>query len=207
MLSPNPDLFRTAYQQITSAERAFVDRLVREMAESARRHGRSIGEILDAPLPPALREHDPRGWLQRPLVIASITERVQQMALHDEINLENTAREIHAIAHSNMEDYFKVDEFGDPYFDLEGLSREQMSAIAQIEIEKSDGLTRTTKTKVKIKLHDKLAALKMEMALMGVDDGDSPFRKTDQAAHKTRLTDQSSTDQAAEEYQRMIGDD
>lgn len=206
MLSSSPDMFRSAYQQITPQERAFVDRLVRQMAESAKRHGRSIAEVLDTPLPPALLEHDKRGWLQRPLVVAAVSDQVRELALRDEINLEHTAREIHAIAHSNMADYFEIDAAGDPFFNLEGLSREKMSAIAQIDIEKSDGLSRSTKTKVKIKLHDKIAALKMELALMGAADGDSPFRKSDTATHTTRLTDQSSVEQAAEEYQRMIGD-
>ena len=92
---------------------------------------------------------------------------------------------------------------GDPYFDLDNLTREQMAAIAQIEIEKSDGLTRSSKTKVKIKLHDKIAALKMEMALMGVEDGDNPYRKSERTTRTASLTDAN----AADEYARLIGDE
>lgn len=201
------DMFRTAYQQVSIAERTFVDQLVREIADSARRHGRSIALILDQPLPDAIHERDTRGWLQRPLIVAAITEQVQALALREEINLENTAREIHALAHSNMDDYFRVDAAGDPYFDLDGLSREQMAAIQSIEIEKSDGLTRSNKTKVKIRLHDKIAALKMELALMGIDDGDNPYRKADKAGRTPTLASDTTAEQAADNYASMIGDD
>ena len=203
MLLAHNDMFQTAYQQITPAERSFVDNTVRQVAESARRHNRPIITALGVPLPDALHQHDPRGWLKRPLVLAAITEQIQSLALREEINLDNTAREIHAVAHSNMEDYFKLDDMGDPYFDLDNLTREQMAAIAQIEIEKSDGLTRSSKTKVKIKLHDKIAALKMEMALMGVEDGDNPYRKSERTTRTASLTDAN----AADEYARLIGDE
>lgn len=200
------DMFKTAYQQIGPAEQSFVDRLVREIADSAKRHGRSIATILDQPLPDALYERDTKGWLQRPLVIAAITDRVRDLALHEEINLNNTAREIHAIAHANMGDYFEIDEVGDPVFNLDGLTRAQMSAIKSIDIEKSEGLTRSTKTRVKIQLHDKMTALKMELALMGIEDGDSPFRNSERATRSGTIHNDSSAQQAANEYARVIGD-
>lgn len=202
----HPHMFETAYRQITDAERSFVDTIVRELVEAARRLGQRIALALNRPLPDALLARDTRGWLQRPLVRAAITEQINALALAEEINLENTARELHAIAHFNIQDVLRYDAIGDPYFDLEGASREQMAAIKSIEIEKSDGLTRSSKTKIKIQTHDKVAALKMEMALMGVEDGDSPYRKSDRSGRVPTLTNDATAEQVGDAYASMIGE-
>ena len=206
---PPTGMFRSAYQQISAAERHYVDTLVAEIATSAARHGRPVSDALDAPLPQALIDADKRGWLQRPLVLAAVYQRVQDQALRDDISLESTAREIHAIAHSDLADYFEQDIAGDLVMrPLDEIPPEKRRAIAQIDIEKSEGgFTRGDKMKIRLKFHDKIAALKMEMALMGVEDGDNPYRKSTRGDRIPQITDQTTADQAADEYARMIGDD
>lgn len=200
-------MFQSAYEQISEAEQTFVDRLVSELHRAAKRHGRSIRLALQTPLPEAIRERDIRGFLERPLVRAAIQSKVMDIAVSDDITLDKTAREIHAIAHAKISDFYDVDEVGDPVVNMDAvLDPEKSAAIKSIEFEKSDGLSRTSKTKVKMTMHDKIAALKMEMQLMGVDDGDSPYRKSERTNSTKRITDETSAQQASDAWQRMMGE-
>ena len=45
--------------------------------------------------------------------------------------------------------------------------------------------------------------MKMEMAHMGVEDGDNPYRKSERTTRTASLTDAN----AADEYARLIGDE
>lgn len=202
-------MFQSAYAQISSAERHFVDRLVDALADAARIAGQSIRLALSRPLPAALHQRDTHGWLARPLVQAAITEKVNERADADEINPQRWIREVVAIATFDLTDYFSVDEMGDPVFDVEGLRCAQQSgAIKQIDIEKTDNLTRTNKVKIKIQAHDKLAALKMWAGFMGLDDGENPHRRADRAAQEAPvLTEGMSSTEAGEAYARLIGDE
>ena len=206
MLSPNPDMFRTAYQQITSAERAFVDALVREMAESAQRYGRPIGDVVDAPLPPALRDRDTKGWLQRPLVIAAITERVREIQHYEDVSIDTVIRQLHAIATFDITEAMGIDDFGQPHVDLTNMTDDQKAAIETVEVEQSEGLNITTRTKVKIKAHSKIAALKQLAELLGGPEAANSYIERQRIVHKPQLTDNTTTDDAAEEYRRFIGE-
>lgn len=193
------DMFQSAYQQISEPERVFVDRLVEEAA----RHGR-VADLIDSPLPDTLHEIDTRGWLQRPLVLAAITEQLRELQLREDISLDRIMRELHAIATFSLEDIISIDELGLPKIDLENATPAQWAAIKSIEVETNDGLTRATKVKIKIHLHDKIGALKMLSDMLGGYDPDNPFRKSDQTRNAPALTDNTSTQQAADEYQRFI---
>lgn len=207
MLSPSPDLFRSAYNQITSAERSYVDRLVAQMVEEAQRHGKPLTVLLDTPIPPALTAQDARGWLQRPLVVAAITERIRDVQHYKDISIDTLVRQLFAIATFSLEEITKFDEYGDPYIDLESATADQWAALESIEVEKSDGLTRTTKTKIKIKRESKTAAIKQLTELLGGAEAVNSYVKQQRAAHVPQLTDSSTVTDAADEYQRMIGDE
>lgn len=206
MLSPSPDLFRSAYNQITSAERSYVDRLVAQMVEEAQRHGKPLTVLLDTPIPPALVAQDARGWLQRPLVVAAITERIREVQHYKDISIDTLIRQLFAIATFSLEEITKFDEYGDPYIDLESATADQWAAIESIEVDKSDGLTRTTKTKIKIKRESKTGAIKQLTELLGGPEAVNSYLKQQRAAHIPALPDNSSVIDAADEYQRMIGD-
>lgn len=207
MLSPSPDLFRTAYNQITSAERSYVDRLVAQMVEEAQARGRPLTDLVDAPIPPALTKQDSRGWLQRPLVIAAITERVRDVQHYKDISIDTLIRQLFAIATFSLEEITRFDDMGDPYFDLENASADQWAALESIDVEKSDGLSRTTKTKIKIKRESKTAAIKQLTELLGGPEAVNSYLKQQRASHTPQLTDSSTVSDAADEYQKMIGDD
>lgn len=200
-------MFQTAYQQISDAERGFVDRLVHDIAEGASRHGGRIADLIDTPLPQELHKRDTRGWLQRPLVLAAITDQLRELQLRQDISLDRIVRELHAIATFSLGDITRYDSVGDPYFDLDNATPEQWAAIKSVEVEKSDGLSRSTKTKMKIQTHDKLGAAKMLIELLGGTDADNPYRKSAATGKAPVLTDDHSAQHAADEYQRFIGDE
>jgi len=204
---PHTNMFQTSYQQISDAERGFVDRIVRDIAEGAKRHGARVADLIDAPLPRELIERDTRGFLQRPMVLAAVTERLIRLQLQQDINLDRYVRELHAIATFSVEDIMRYDALGDPYFDLENATPEQLAAIESIDVEKSDGLSRSSKTKMKFKAHSKIAAIKILIDLHGGADADNPYRKSSSTNKTPTLTDQTTTQQAADEFQRFIGDE
>lgn len=205
----NAMVFQSAYSQISTAERHFVDRIVDALAEAARIAGQSIRYALGKPLPAALRSRDTHGRLDRPLVQAAISEKVLQRADADEITAERWIREVIAIATFDLTDYFTTDAMGIPVLDVEGLrSAEQSGAIKQIDVEMTDNLTRSNKVKMKVVAHDKLAALKMWGAYLGLDDGENPHRRADRAAQDMpAITESTTATEAGEAYARLIGDD
>lgn len=201
-------MFQSAYRQISHAERVFVDRLVQELHSAAKRHGEPVRRCLDQPLPPRLLQFDTRGFLARPLVCAAINEQVIERATADEISPQTTAQRIHLIAHAKISDYYSEDELGDIAVDMDKLLDPEISgAIKSVEFEKSDSLTRSSKTKIKITMHDAVAALKMELLLMGLDDGDGPYRKATDATSARRLAAGATAQEAGDAYASMIGDD
>lgn len=206
MLSPNPDLFRTAYEQITPQERVFVDRIVREMSESAARHGRPIGDVIDAPMPAELRQADTRGWLQRPLVVAAITERVHELQHYEDVSIDTVIRQLHAIATFDITEAMGLDEFDEPTIDLAALTPDQRAAIEMIEVDKTDGMMKSTRTKIKVKSHSKIAALKQLAELLGGTEAANSYIERQRTVNAPRLTDQTTTEQAGDAYQRMIGE-
>lgn len=204
-------MFQSAYAQISQAERRFVDQLVDALAEAARVANRSIRLALRHPMPPALRDRDHHGWLDRPLVQAAITEQVMKRADAQEITEEHWIREVVTIAQFDLTDFFTVDALGHPCFDIERLREaERSGAIKSIEVETNDNgqMNRNQRVKVKVQAHDKMAALKMWAAYLGLDDGDSPSRRADRAAQEApALTEGTSATEAGEAYARLIGDD
>jgi hypothetical protein len=201
-------MFQSAYAQISTAERRFVDRLVDAFAEAARIKGCSIRLALQHPLPAKMREQDHQRWLDRPLVQAAVTERVHHRADANEITVEGWLKEVVAIAQFDLTDYFLIDEFGDPAFDIERLrDAERSGAIKSIEVERSDSTRLNMKVKVKVQAHDKIAALKMWQSYLGLDNEDNPQRRADKAAQEVpTITAGTSTTQAGETYARLIGD-
>ena len=202
-------VFQSAYSQISTAERHFVDRIVDALAEAARIAGQSIRYALGKPLPAALRSRDTHGWLDRPLVQAAISEKVLQRADADEITAERWIREVVSIATFNLLNYMTIDSFGNQVIDIAALeAAEQSGAIKQIDVETTDNLTRSNKTKIKIVTHDKLAALKLWGAYLGLDDGENPHRRADRAAQDMpAITESTTATEAGEAYARLIGDD
>ena len=181
-------------------------------------------------MPDTVRRIDKKGWLDRPLVQAAITEEINRIADDQEISPQRWIKEVAAIAQSNVGEFYTVNVLGQPEVDAEKLADPEMTrevsklelgngarydgrpgepAYQSIEFETSDNITRSSvKTKVKITMHDKIAALKMQAAYMGLDDGENPHRRADRAAQeKIALPAGTTATEAGEKYARMIGDE
>lgn len=201
-------MFQSAYAQISSAERRFVDRLVEAMAETARIANTSIRTILYEPLPPKLLQNDYHGWLERPLVRAAVAEQVKGLADGKEFTPEVWLNEVANIATFDIAQYFTTDTFGDPTYDIQqAVADGKSGAIKSIKVEHSDMSRANGKTKIEIVTHDKMQALKMLQGYMGLDTDDNPQRRLHKGAQDApRLTAGMTAGEAGEAYARFIGD-
>ena len=115
----NQTMFQSAYRQISQPERSFVDRLVNLLAESAHRHEQPIRLALGQPMPDTVRRIDKKGWLDRPLVQAAITEEINRIADDQEISPQRWIKEVAAIAQSNVGEFYTVNVLGQPEVDAD----------------------------------------------------------------------------------------
>lgn len=90
---------------------------------------------------------------------ARVTEKVVERAV---ISAEQVVEELAKIGFANMQDYIRLDSFGDPAVDFSQLSRDQAAAVSSVSVEDfKDGRGEDARDvrKVTFKLHDKRAAL------------------------------------------------
>lgn len=181
-----------------------MDSTVQELENGADRNGERIGTVLHKPLSNAIVERS-RGMLDRPMVTAAITERINEISAARDLTVQRMVKEMMAVAFSSMGDYMTVTEDG-PTFDLTRCTPEQLAAIKSIEVEESgDGLSRARKQKFKITLHDKLGGMKMLGQYMGMLEADNPHWRADTARTVTpALPPGATTEQAGDAYAAMI---
>lgn len=63
------------------------------------------------------------------MVVAAITERVNEITASNELSANRLIREYIALAFSNMGDYIEIDNYGNPTLALNKCTPEQLSAI------------------------------------------------------------------------------
>jgi phage terminase small subunit len=98
----------------------------------------------------------------RPDVQARVAELLGRAAAKTEITIERVLNELALIGFSNMQDYMRAGEDGDPYLDFSALTREQSAALAEVTVEdfkEGRGENARDIRRVKFKLADKRAAL------------------------------------------------
>lgn len=95
-------------------------------------------------------------------VAARVAELQAAGAEKAEIDIARVLSELAKIGFANMADYIRVSGDGDPFVDLQQLTRDQAAAIASVVVEDfKDGRGEDARDvrKVTFKLHDKRAAL------------------------------------------------
>lgn len=91
----------------------------------------------------------------QPAVANRIAEIQAQLTVRTSITAQRVLEELAKIGFANYSDFLTVDEDGRTNVDVSKLSKDQMAAIAEMQIDTSpDG-----KQRIKVKLHDKRAAL------------------------------------------------
>ena len=109
---------------------------------------------------------------------------VRELQEELELSVYKTLKELRSLAYSNIGNYMKVAEDGQPYFDLATCTPEQLAAIKSIEIEEKPGAAR----KFKFVLHDKVAALDKTMKYQGLLD-DEHWRSENAKSGQSRNLD------------------
>ena len=202
--------FASAYAQLTAPQRSFVDGYVIE----ADRAYPSISDALYQPIPADVVAAS-RGLLEMPLVLAAITEQISALARDRELSKTRVVREIMAVAFANMEDFVRVTDvaedglggvpLGVPSLDMANLTREQWAAVESFEVE-MDPRNPFIVRKRKIKLYDKLAAIKMlvEYTGMNTPEGRHNPNSGQGKANQPLLPAGSTVEQAGDRWSAMI---
>lgn len=211
---PNNAVFASAYRQLNSIERTFVDAAVTEFERIAYQNSERIALALTRPIPPQIMDRS-RGMLDKPMVTAAIAERVNEISASNDLTVPRMIKEMMSVGLATMGDYIRFEDVPDhvnggfmtvPILDITACTPEMMSAIKSIEIEESgDGLSRPAKRKIKLVLHDKLGAMKMLGEMMGMLASDNPYWRAETArATPPTLPAGASAQQAGEAYAAMI---
>lgn len=199
--------FASAYRQLRPTEKVYVDSYVADAERTANRANERISLALHRMIPQAVIDAS-QGMLERPMVRAAISERINDIAAANELTGHRVIKEYMGIAFASIGDYMQVGEDGQPWFDLARATPEQLAAIKSIEIEESgDGLSRPGKRKFKFTLHDKLAGLRALSEYMGLLNPDNPHWRAETAKpvnDTAALPAYITADDAADMYARMI---
>jgi len=198
--------FASAYRQLRPGEKVFVDGYVADLEREANRKGERISAALYRTIPAALVAAS-HGMLDKPMVCAAITERINEIAAATELTAQRVIKELMAMAFASHGDYMTMGEDGMPYYDLARCTPEQLSAIKTIKYKSNgDGLSRATKSEFELVLHDKPGALRMLMDFMGLSDPNNPHWRAEQARpiNVTALPATTTDNGAADIYSAMI---
>ncbi len=191
----NAITFISAYRQLSPVEKRFVDDYVEKMEQAAARAQERLSLQLHRPV-----QVDQAGMLQRPMVKAAISERVTELIERNELTPERVIKELTSIAFANHNDYLSISYDGRPSYDLSKCTPEQLAAVKKITYEQ----TSTGSERLVFETHDKLAALDRLAKYMGLLELDNPHWRSSQA--RPIIEQGASTEQAADKYQRFIGD-
>ena len=168
--------------------------------EGATRRNERISLALHRPIPDDIvaRSH---GMLEQALVRAAISERVTQIAAEQELTPERWVKELRSIAFSNIGDYRATDDFGQPTYSLDHCTPEQMAAVKSLDIEEyCNEMNRPHKRKIKLVMHDKLAALDRLGRYMGMQDSENPHWKQQVDRTLVAFDGETTTDEASDAY-------
>jgi hypothetical protein len=175
---------QSAYSQLRPVERAFVDAYIGEMQKSATAAGQRIIDFINS-TGKHPQGYNPRStvparqakaMLEKPLVKAAITERVNELTEAMELTAFRVVSEVAAIATSNIINFYKV-ENGVVSFDPAKATPEQWATVKSMKVKEVErpygGIERT----YEIELHPKLTALDMLMKYKGMYSEDNAQRQ------------------------------
>ena len=212
---------QSAYQILQPAERAFCDAIVREMESLAQINGHPIAVYLSHgfEVPSHITSRDTKGMMTRERIKNAVHERLSDLARESDITEQRWSKSIGSIAHSSMQNYCEFDDDGNfVRHRLDKCTPEQWAAIKSIEIDgdrvgpgqkdEMEVLLRgrpSTRSRLKIQLYDKLAALRMEGEYAGYLGTDNPAMRADsKKAKQTAIREGDTVDQAGDTYAAML---
>lgn len=206
--------YEPPYRQLDQAARQMVDDLIRKIERQSDITGAPLFDIL-ASYQPTEREIT---FLARGLVRAAIFDRVRDLTDAQNVTPRRIIKELEALAFSSIDHFRKPGaslDYGTGVselliaadgglFELEYATPEQRAAVKEVEIEEN---ARTGKIKTKIKLHDKLAALRMLGQIRGLFNADGDPINPEKWVEGGGIPVDSSQETAAEIYMQAFSDD
>ena len=169
--------FASAYSQLQTIEREFVDgflrRLDTENTKAAPERITTTLERVAASINFDELDSRARDQFAKPMVNAAIREAVEDLARERDLLPARIIQEHANIAFANMQDFFELGEYDWPKPILSKLTREQWAAIAEIDIVDEVGRN-GSKRRLKFKLHDKLRSLDTLAKFNGLDKAENP---------------------------------
>lgn len=106
--------------------------------------------------------------MQDPRIQTLIEEARAKLTEDLQLERDTIARELASIGFANMRTFLEIDERGEARINLGRLTEEQFKALAEVQVEDGEGAAKGRRGKrVRIKLHDKRAALVDLAKLLG----------------------------------------
>lgn len=189
-------------------ERGFVDDFLRRLDIEAEKRFERLTTTLERvsqSLDPAALDQRTRDLLAKPIVLAAVRQRVEEIAAAKDLTPDRIIREHAAIALANINRFFKVTEDGSVEFDASDCTAVDFAAVQSIDVEEQ--YTRNgTKRTYKIKMHNKQVSLDTLAKFMGLDKADN----AEYAAYKAlppdlvQVPNSATVGAVAEKYARFI---
>jgi hypothetical protein len=192
-------IFASAYRQLTPVEKRYVDDYVQTLERQADREQERLSNYLHLAIADDVYTAS-GGMLDRPMVIAAITERVNEITSATELSPNRIIKEYITIAFSNMSDYLTVDSYGNPEFDLTKCTPEQLAAIKKINFERNS----MGAEKLTFELYDKQKAMDMLAKYVGLIEPDNEHWRSNNA--RPTIDALATVAQAADAYAAILGD-
>ena len=102
--------------------------------------------------------------LTKPHIAAAIQEAMDTRAERTEITADRVLEEVAKLAFSSIGDYYRISDEGEPIIDLSDLTRDQMAALTELQVEdyrEGRGDNSRDVRRIRIKLADKKASLEL----------------------------------------------
>ena len=164
----------SAYRQLQAVERSYVDQYVAEIERRAERTGRTL-QVFCKVVPADLYDQS-RGLLDRPIVLAALSERFATIVDQSELSPGRILKELRNIAYSSSADWTRLVTSPDGttcerVFDMGQCTPDQLAAIKTIKIKE---LPRGGRD-LEVQGHDKLKAISLLMTYMGMLEADNKY--------------------------------
>jgi hypothetical protein len=201
-VAQNTENWAGAYGLLPSAQRVFVDAYLADLEDEARRTDNHILLVLSER---SLTSPDKRqaALLAAPGVRAAIVERAREIASATHLNRSAVVREWAKIAFFNAHDAVKIGMSGYAEIDLTQLTVDQWAAVSAVEVEENPRGGR----KVKVKFHDKVAALKEFSRMTGLDSDDYYREQSSKIKHAFNMTNDISEAELADGYAQLLNEE
>lgn len=194
--------FETAYRRLTTLERSFVDDFVLQIEQQAERSGRPMMDVLQSI---TVDQYGPRerDMLSRQLVCVAVSDRVRDLMEAQNISARRIVKELSYLAFSSIDHFRRPDAMlaDGGAFELDYATPEQRAAVREVE---TDEAPRTGIIKTKIKLHDKLGALRMLGQIRGLFNGDGDPINPERWAAEGGIPSDASEESAEDRYRRLV---